>query len=276
MNPSPQKSELKLACTITTQPTATAPVLLGGDLTESIKLAAELGYDAVELHWADPGQIDLDRLQQICHQNHINVSAFGTGRAYVNEGLSLIDPDKLIRQQAISRLTDFIDAAVPFQATVIIGCIRGNLAPDDDPQRMMERLAESTHQVAVYAAAHNVSMVFEAINRYENNYLNTASETFGFIRNHRFPNTKILLDTFHMNIEDPDLEQAIVDSGDLLGYVHFADSNRWYVGAGHIDFQKIMQALNRIGYDGYISAECLPLPHSLSAAKQWIDGVRTL
>jgi 5-keto-L-gluconate epimerase len=275
MNPYSQK-KMKLACTIATQSTANAPVLLGGDLEKSVKTASELGYHGVELHWADPQQINLDRLLQFCDHYRINVSAFATGRAYVKEGLSLIHEDRQVRQKAVSRLKNFIDAAVPFQAAVIIGCIRGNLAPGDDPHLIMERLAESTHKVAKHAAAHNVSIVFEAINRYENNYLNTASETLDFIRKHQFPNTKVLLDTFHMNIEDPDLEQAILDSGDLLGYVHFADSNRWYVGAGHIDFQKIMQALNRIGYDGYISAECLPLPASCIAAKQWIDGVRKL
>ena len=276
MNPYPQKSELKLACTIASQSTAKAPVLLGGDLEKSIKTASELGYHGVELHWADPQQIDLDKLQQFCDHYRIKVSAFATGRAYVQEGLSLIHEDRQIRQKAVSRLRGFIDAAVAFQATVIIGCIRGNLAPDDDPPRIMERLAESTHKVANYAADHNVSIVFEAINRYENNYLNTASETLDFIRNHQFPNTKLLLDTFHMNIEDPDVEKAILDSGDLLGYVHFADSNRRYVGAGHIDFQKIMHTLNSIDYEGYISAECLPLPASCIAAKQWIDGVRRL
>lgn len=276
MNTSTPRNKTKLACTIASQTTANAPVLLGGDLEQSIKTASALGYDAVELHWADPQQIDLDRLQQFCDHYRINVSAFATGRAYVQEGLSLIHEDRSLRQKAIRRLTDFIDAAVPFQATVIIGCIRGNLAPDDDPNQMMERLAESTHKVATYAAEQNVSIVFEAINRYENNYLNTASETLGFIRNNQFPHTKLLLDTFHMNIEDPGIEQAILDSGELLGYVHFADSNRRYVGAGHIDFNKIMEALKIIGYEGCVSAECLPLPSSFIAAKKWIDGVRKL
>jgi len=276
MHPYLKKNKIKLACTLASQSNAKTPVLLGGDLENSIKSASELGYQGVELHWADPKDINLGRLQQFCDQHRIQVSAFATGGAYVKEGLSLIHEDRQVRQKAVKRLADFIDAAAPFQASVIIGCIRGNLAPDDDSQLIMERLAESTFKVANYAADHGVSIVFEAINRYENNYLNTTSETLDFLKRHAFPNTKLLLDTFHMNIEDPDFEQAILDSDNYLGYVHFADSNRRYVGAGHIDFRKIMDALNSIGYEGTISAECLPLPASCIAAKQWIDGVRKL
>jgi sugar phosphate isomerase/epimerase len=136
-------------------------------------------------------------------------------------------------------------------------------------------LANSTKIVAEYAQERNVSIVFEAINRFENNYLNTAQETVAFIRENGLPNTKILLDTFHMNIEDADMSKAIFDCGDLLGYVHIADSNRHYAGAGHINMKEIFSALKKINYSGYISAECLPLPDENTALAGWIQGIKS-
>jgi sugar phosphate isomerase/epimerase len=170
---------------------------------------------------------------------------------------------------------DFVDAAAPFNATVIIGCIRGNLKNSENKDRYLDRLAQSTRRVAVYAAEKGVPIVFEAINRYENNYLNTAAETLAFIKGYELTNTKILLDTFHMNIEDPDMAEAILACGPLVGYVHLADSNRRYPGAGHIDFKPILSALKAIHYNGYISAECLPLPDSDTAVQNWIKGVKS-
>jgi sugar phosphate isomerase/epimerase len=204
----------------------------------------------------------------------MEISAFATGRAYVQEGLSLIHEDSDSRKAAVKRLNDYVDAASPFGATVIIGCIRGNLISEANRMTSLERLADSTRIAANYAQERNVGIVFEAINRFENNYLNTALETAAFIRENDLPNTKILLDTFHMNIEDADMPRAILGCGDQLGYIHIADSNRHFAGAGHIDLKEIVKALKMVNYQGFVSAECLPLPDSDAALSGWIRGVK--
>lgn len=267
---------IKLAATITSETSNQSPVVLGGDPSENIQFVSSLGYDAVELHWASPSQIELDKIIEACHTHDVLISAFATGRAYVQEGLSLIDDDETIKNAAIQRLFDYVDAAAPFQSTVIIGCIRGNLAVGQNPDIYLDRLAQSTATVAEYAADKKVPIVFEAINRYENNYLNNAMETLAFIDKYNLPNTKILLDTFHMNIEDVSFSKAIEACGEKLGYVHFADSNRFYVGGGHIHYEEIVSALIKINYKGFISAECLPLPDSDTAVRKWIEGVKKL
>lgn len=267
-------AQIRLAATLSAELNFSAPVIMAGNPAERIALASRLGYDAVELHWADPSQIPLKEISSACSENHMEISAFATGRAYVQEGLSLIHEDGTIRTAAIKRLKEFVDAASPYEATVIIGCIRGNLTSEASRASSLERLASSTRIVAEYAKSRNVGIVFEAINRFENNYLNTAQETAAFIRENDLPNTKILLDTFHMNIEDADMSKAIIDCGDLLGYIHIADSNRHYAGAGHIDLKKIINSLNTADYKGYISAECLPLPNSTTALAGWIQGVK--
>lgn len=267
------EENIKLAATITSAVSMQSPVVIGGDPAESIMKASALGYDAVELHWGNPSQISLDKITAACEKYGVMISAFATGRAYVQEGLSLIDDDEARRNSAIKRLFDYVDAASPFHATVIIGCIRGNLTSSGKSDYYQDKLAQATRAAAEYAASKNVPIVFEAINRFENNYLNSADETLSFIRKYNLPNTKILLDTFHMNIEDANMAQSIEKCGDMLGYVHFADSNRYYVGAGHINFKEIAAALKSIRYKGFISAECLPIPDQDTAARKWIEGV---
>ncbi|HVI42840.1 MAG TPA: sugar phosphate isomerase/epimerase family protein [Anaerovoracaceae bacterium] len=266
--------QIKLSATLAAELNPSSPVILAGDPAERISLASSLGYDAIELHWADPAHIPFAEIASACKENHMGISALATGRAYVQEGLSLIHEDHDNRAAAIKRLKDYVDAASPFEAIVIIGCIRGNLSSETSRQASLERLAHSTQVIAEYAQSRNVGIVFEAINRFENNYLNTAQETIAFIRENGLVNTKILLDTFHMNIEDADMTKAILDCGDLLGYIHIADSNRHYAGAGHINLKEIINSLIAVNYQGYISAECLPLPNSETALSGWIQGVK--
>lgn len=268
-------AQIKLSATLAAELNPSSPVIMAGDPAERIALASQLGYDAVELHWADPSHIPLGKIAVACRENQIGISAFATGRAYVQEGLSLIHEDSDNRTAAIKRLKDYVDAASPYEAIVIIGCIRGNLLPEASRDVSLERLAQSTRIIAEYAQSRNVGIVFEAINRFENNYLNTAHETALFIRENDLPNTKILLDTFHMNIEDADMSKAILDCGDLLGYIHIADSNRHFAGAGHIDLAQIIDSLKKVDYQGFISAECLPLPDSDTALAGWIQGVKS-
>ncbi len=268
------KENIRLSATLASELSSTSPIVLGGDPAENIRILSDLGYDGVELHWGDPSHIHLQKIIETCDKYGIVISAFATGRAYVQEGLSLIDDEENKRQSAVKRLLEFVDVASKFQSTVIIGCIRGNLNSSENYDYYLKRLAQSTLTVAEYAADKKVQIVFEAINRYENNYLNTAAETLDFIKRYNLPNTKVLLDTFHMNIEDANMSKAVHDCGKMLGYVHFADSNRHYVGAGHINYKEIATALKSIGYEGFISAECLPLPDSNTAVRKWIEGVK--
>jgi sugar phosphate isomerase/epimerase len=82
------------------------------------------------------------------------------------------------------------------------------------------------------------------------------------------PSPRVLLDTFHMNIEEPDIFEAMVGASDHLAYVHVADSNRHAPGQGHIDFPKVLETLSLIGYKGIITAEILPVPNDEAALIQ--------
>ena len=91
-----------------------------------------------------------------------------------------------------------------------------------------------------------------------------------------YSNVGLLLDSFHMNIEEPSIYDSIRLAKDRLYHFHLADSNRWYPGAGHIDFPKIIETLNEVNYEGFVSAEILPYPDPDIAAKNTIDYMRKL
>jgi D-psicose/D-tagatose/L-ribulose 3-epimerase len=99
----------------------------------------------------------------------------------------------------------------------------------------------------------------ELLNRYEAHLLNNAEQGLQFVREVGAPNVGLLLDTYHMNIEEADLPQAIKNANDKLFLFHAADSNRQAVGRGHIDWGAIQRALQAIGYAGDVIFECVPV-----------------
>jgi len=265
-----------LALSIVDKIIGAAPYMCEGDFPERIAYAKRLGYGGVELNIADPGRLDIPALKRAAARNDMRIVAFGTGRAYVNDGMSLTDADSGIRAGAMKRLHEFLDIASEFQSVVIIGCIRGNIRSPEDAPEVFRRLGEAMGDIDAYARERGVVTVFEPINRYENNFLCTVADVADFIHKHHLTNTKILMDTFHMNIEDADFVQAIDAYGDDVAYVHIADSNRKYPGCGHTDFAAIFSALARKKYQGPFCAECHARDDRDEGCRAWLSAVREL
>jgi len=111
-----------------------------------------------------------------------------------------------------------------------------------------------------FAKEYNIRLTLGPVNRYESNFINTLNEGVEFIIRVGASNLGLLADTFHMNIEEVSIYDSLIQAKDYITHVHFADSNRWAPGCGHLDFSKIVQTLKKIGYQGFISAEILPFP----------------
>ena len=123
-------------------------------------------------------------------------------------------------------------------------------------------------ECAEHASRLGAGLLVEAINRYETPLLCTAAQTVAAVERIGAPNVHVLLDAFHMNIEEVSLGDAIRATGEHLGHFHIADSNRQAAGMGHLDFVEAAEGLAAIGYDGWLSAEILPLPSDRAAAEQ--------
>ena len=265
---------MKFSIVLSTQPSSFSALAYKGNLAENIAKIKALGFDGVELAVRDPDQIDFDFLTSILKEQNLPVPALGTGQAYVEEKLSFTDPRKEIRDQAIARIKAHAILAAKLNAMVIIGLVRGKREGEVGTEAAERWLIDALCECA--SVDENVRFAIEPINRYETNLINTVQSGLALVRKVGKNNVGLLLDTFHMNIEEVSITESIRAAKDCLFHFHVADSNRWYPGAGHVDFRAVLETLKDVEYSGFVSAEILPLPDSDLAAKHTIECLRAL
>ena len=258
---------MKKSIVVSTSSTKFSALAFKENLKESIKKVANLGFDGAELAVRNPKDLKIDDVIKIIKENNLEVPAIGTGQAYGEEGLSFSDPDEVVRKTAVERINDQIVFASNFNAQVIIGLIRGKIEDGVNKVEAEEWTIDCLRKCTEFAKEYNIRLTLEPVNRYESNFINTLNEGIEFIKRVGVTNLGLLADTFHMNIEEVSIYDSIVQVKDYITHVHFADSNRWAPGCGHLDFAKIVQTLKKIGYQGYVSAEILPFPDSDTAAR---------
>jgi 5-keto-L-gluconate epimerase len=255
-----------------------APLLFAGNMNLGMETAAQLGYDGVELNLRDSDRLDQDEILHKVHKLSLEVPSIGTGQSYFHDNLSLADTSAQTQTAVRERLRGHIRFASKLGAAVVLGSIRGKLETGSPEVRQAgyDIAVEAAQELADFAAGLGVNLTVEPINRYETNFLNTIAETLAFIQAVGRPNIGLLADSFHMNIEERDMAGCLTASGDRLWHVHFADSNRFAPGMGHLNFQELASALIDMGYSSYISAEIIPVPDDYSSAKAWIEMIRPM
>jgi sugar phosphate isomerase/epimerase len=140
----------------------------------------------------------------------------------------------------------------------------------------MDWLVEALQQCCAAAEPHGVRIALEPLNRYETSLIADVAQGLDLIERIGADNMGLLLDTYHMNIEEPIIEDSIRTAGDRIFHFHVADSNRWYPGAGHLDFPSILDALFETGYQGYVSGEFMPEPDPDTSAQRCFAYLRQL
>jgi sugar phosphate isomerase/epimerase len=267
---------MRLSIVLSTHAAQFQAVALKGDFEASVARIARWGYDGVELAIRDPRLVDADEVLRIVSAHGLEVPAIGTGQAWGEEGLSFTDPDPDVRAAAIRRVSDHVPFAARTGAVIIIGLLRGIVKPGVGHDQAYAWLVEALQRCTAAAAPHGIRLVLEPINRYETTLINNVEQGLALIQAVGANNFGLLLDTFHMNIEEPVIEESIRACGDCILHFHVADSNRWYPGAGHLDFKSILEALFATGYQGYVSGEFMPLPDADAAAQRGLAYLRQL
>lgn len=260
---------MKLGIVVSTQPTSFSALLYDKSLEMNIAKISKLNYDGIELAIRDPELLDINGIISALKKNKLKVPAIGTGQAYSEEGLSFTDPDPKIRKKAIKRIKSHISLARKLDAVVIIGLVRGKKDTGTTSKKAEEWLIEAFRECA--SENRSEKLAIEPINRYETNIINTVGSGLDFIEKLNMENVGLLLDTFHMNIEEPSIDESILKAKDRIFHFHIADSNRWYPGAGHINFPGVIDALVKVNYKGFISAEILPMPDPDTSALRTIE-----
>jgi sugar phosphate isomerase/epimerase len=246
-------------------------VVFRDKLELSMCKAAKLGYDGVELALLNKEQVNLDSVKRIMKDTGLEIPMVSTGQIFADTGVNFTHSEKGKRDKALSDFLGLMEVASELGSQVNVGRLRGTLNADEPS---LDYFKESMTRALKRAEELGVPIALEPVNRYEINFLNSCADTAEVIRDINHPNLKMMPDVFHMNIEDPSIEGSLWKYADLISYVHFADSNRWAPGRGHLDFHSIIDALKTTGYNGYISLEILPYPEPDQAASEAINTIR--
>ncbi|WP_338447741.1 sugar phosphate isomerase/epimerase family protein [Niallia oryzisoli] len=217
-------------------------------LEEKCRLAKEIGVNGVEVQ----GDLKQDpcKLASLLEKYGLKVLSVTPD----NVDISSINEDS--RQKAVQYFLDLLSWARDLGANRI--CLHGEVGKIvgcGDPDKDWKLLVESTKTVMEKAEALQIEVVFEVLNRYENHQIVTAKEALRLIDAVNSPNLLVLLDAYHMNIEESNPAVALRTAGKKLGVYHVADSNRQAIGNGHANIKDQVEALQEINYSGPIIME---------------------
>ena len=252
------------------------PFVFWDDLPAACRQAEELGFDAVELFAPGPDSVPQAELKSLLKSHQLNLAAVGTGAGWVKHKLSLTSPDAAVRQRAIEFIRSMIDFGGVHGAPAIIGSMQGRWGDGVTRDQAIDWLKLALNELGQHALRHHVPLIYEPLNRYETNLVNTQAAGVELMQSLQTENVRLLADLFHMNIEETNLAAAIKAGGKWIGHIHFVDSNRRPAGCGHLNYAPIALALKEIAYNGYLSAEAFAWPDSLTAAEQTIREFRAV
>ena len=268
---------MKFSGTITLQYSTIFSPFQPEEYTEGLDWLAESGFDGAELCISNYENVDVKEVKKELDKRELGCSTISTGQARALEDISLLHEGDALKK-AQKRMQQHIDAAVILGSKVTLGLLRGLGTPGKE-QEEKKRLAENLD--TVFAEQKGVTILLEAINRYETTLFNSALSVVDFLEKDMGNPAcgGVLWDLFHANIEDAQYKEAIDCMGDKLRHVHLADSNRMFPGYGHTDFFSIVKELKKRNYQNYLSFECLNEP-SLAIVRnesgRWIEALRRL
>jgi D-psicose/D-tagatose/L-ribulose 3-epimerase len=223
-----------------------------------IEKAAKLGFDILEIA-ATPLPYYSDRqLAELkaCAADHGIILTAGHGPS-AQQNLS--SADSAVRESAKDFYTDILKRLHKLDIHIIGGALYSYWPIDYtkpvDKKGDWGRSVESIREIVKVAEDLGIVLCLEVLNRFETYLLNTAQEGVDFVKQVDHPNVKLLLDTFHMNIEEDSLGGAIRTAGAYLGHFHTGECNRRIPGTGRIPWKEIGESLREIGYNGSIVME---------------------
>jgi D-psicose/D-tagatose/L-ribulose 3-epimerase len=234
----------------------TAPITIE-ELEVLAPMIAKMGFDHIEIPIDDPSTLDFKKFGEIIHQAGIFSISFC---AAMSPDRDLIDPDPKVRQNGLDYLKACIDGLVIAGGKHLVGPFYSAVGRTwqqsaEEREHDLKILVDILRDLAEYAEKHGVLLGLEPINRFETSFITTAEQAVELVDRVNRPACKIMLDTFHMNIEENSLGDAIRLAGPRLIQVHSNENNRGTPGAGHVPWKEIAQALKEINFDGVFVIE---------------------
>ena len=215
--------------------------------------AKKAGYDYIEMLMIEPDKIDVAMTKAVLSEYGL----FATASLGLSPETDVTSTNPSIVKKGDELLRKVVDKLHAIGSTELCGVIYCSLGKYPGPASAENRANSiaAVARLADYAADKGINVNLEVVNRYETNIMNTGKEGLKFLEAVNRPNAYLHLDTYHMNIEEDGMSQAVLDAGDALGYVHIGESHRGYLGSGNVDFDTFFTALKKINYSGPITFE---------------------
>ena len=228
----------------------------GDDQMWLVEHVRELGFDVIEACLEQPDRLTASRLARAAADNGLAVSVCG---AFSPER-DASDENPRTRTIALDYLRRCVDAAAEVGSPHVAGPMYAgtgvtNLRSDDERGAQRSRAADTLRQAAEYAASAGVRLAIEPLNRYETDLVNTVAQSLELCDLVGLPNVGLMLDTYHLNIEERDVARAVASSGDRCFHVQASENDRGAPGTGHVPWRAVFTALDEIGYDGSVVIE---------------------
>ncbi|WP_162339413.1 sugar phosphate isomerase/epimerase family protein [Cyclobacterium salsum] len=227
--------------------------------TETVSLfpkIKKMGYDAVEIPVEDPGLIDPKTVKKALEDHGLSpiiCGAFGPSRDLTHE-------DPSFHQTSFDYIQQCLDISVELGAKFVAGPMysavgKARLVSPEQKKIEWDRAVTNLHKVCLMAEKAGQEIALEALNRFETDLINTTEELMRLIADINHPAAKVLLDGFHMNIEEPDIEKAILQAGDKLIHVQVSENYRGTPGTGQTRWEDYKRGLEKVNYKGTITIE---------------------
>ena len=240
-------------------------------LAKVVKTIADLDYDGVELR-GNLTNYSGAEAKQLIKDAGLDVFVVSP------EDVDLAAKDTAVRHEAYSYYLRLLDFATEVESPlVIVRGMKGRIRPFTSKSEETGLLETAVANLSAEAQQRNLKLAVEVLNRYESHLINTGAEALDFVAQVEQDNVGILLNSFHMSIEEQDAATTIRKVGDKLALYFMADSNRQAIGRGHTKLGGDLWGMEDIGYDGPVIMEFLPpnsdpfMPNHDGAAMQLLE-----
>ena len=213
------------------------------------------GYDGLEIS-GEPQAFEAEQVRALLDQNGLECWGAVT---LMTGGRDLLHEDPYVRLGSVQYVKDCLSfvAALDGKIVTVVPSTVGKIVPMASPEDEWRWAVEGLQECQAHAEEVGVRIGLEPLNRFETYFLNRCDQALA-LADAVGGNCGVALDTFHMNIEESDLLEAIRAAGDRLVDFHVADNNRMPPGYGALDWDAIARELQGIGYDGHLTVEFVP------------------
>lgn len=266
---------MRLAYTVAAPDGGRPALAWAGGFQAALDAVREAGFDGVELYVVEPARLHLGDLLRRIGDAGLQPAAVCTGEVYGRDGLCLSAREPAVRAAAVARTRAIVDLAAALGVPVNVGRLRGPAGAD--PEAAV-RVLDALRELAAYASERGTYLVLEPVNRHELDLVNTTAEGIAWVRRVGHLGLRLMLDVYHVHLEDPSVPGAFVKAAveGLLAHVHVCDSNRLAPGWGHLPLKDVLAVLAATGYEGWVTVECLQRPSPERAARQAAVHLRRL